>query len=192
MHPFPLVRTEAQARLLAVLFEHRGVSRPLGQLARRAGVPGPTASKEVARLARMGLVTTEAMGRMRIVSANWDLPWADELARILDQTVGVVAQIEGALAEVGGVDEAFIFGSWAARRAGTAGPPPHDIDLLVIGDADYDDLRTAMRDVEERAGLFVDPTVVDAPRWSAAEDPFVVTVKERELVALRVPRAARP
>ncbi len=71
----------------------------------------------------MGLVTTEAMGRMRIVSANWDLPWADELARILDQTVGVVAQIEGALAEVGGVDEAFIFGSWAARRAGTAGPP---------------------------------------------------------------------
>lgn len=170
-----------------MLFEREGVSRPLGQLARRAGVPGPTASKEVARLAAMGLVTTEAMGRMRIVSANWDLPWAQELARILERTVGVVAQIEDALAGLDGIEEAFIFGSWAARRAGVPGREPNDIDLLVVGTVDYDEVRDAVRSVEDRVGVFVNPTVVEPARWRGDEDPFVATVKDRPLFPLQLP-----
>jgi hypothetical protein len=35
-----------------------------------------------------------------------------------------------------GVKQVVIFGSWAARYAGRAGPPPHDIDVLVVGKVD--------------------------------------------------------
>jgi predicted nucleotidyltransferase len=35
-----------------------------------------------------------------------------------------------------GIEAAAIFGSWAARAAGEAGPSPVDVDLLVIGRPD--------------------------------------------------------
>lgn len=31
-----------------------------------------------------------------------------------------------------GAEQVVIFGSWAARCAGEAGPPPHDLDVLVL------------------------------------------------------------
>lgn len=44
-----------------------------------------------------------------------------------------------------------------------------------------------MTPVEDRGGLFVDPTIVGAKRWAEATDPFVETVKQRDLVPLRIP-----
>lgn len=42
-------------------------------------------------------------------------------------------------ADIEGV-EAFIFGSWVARYTGEPGPAPADVDVLVVGAADLDDL----------------------------------------------------
>ncbi|HEX7135259.1 MAG TPA: ArsR family transcriptional regulator [Iamia sp.] len=172
----PLFRTDAQARILAVLFERRGVSRPLGQVARRAGVPMSTASREVDRLVESGLVTVEKAGRMRIVSANWDLPWAEELASILSQTVGIDGRIARALSDVPGIDEAFLFGSWV----GTANPNPNDIDLLIVGRPDRRAVRDALRPIEDTIHLYLNPTIIDPSEWEH-DGPFVATVRDRPL-----------
>lgn len=41
-----------------------------------------------------------------------------------------------------GVDRALIFGSWARRYHREPGPLPQDIDLIVIGVADVEALRS--------------------------------------------------
>lgn len=47
-----------------------------------------------------------------------------------------------------GIEAVYLLGSWAARHAGMRGRPPADIDVLVIGAPDRDDLDEAA----QRAG----------------------------------------
>ena len=185
----PLFRSEQQLRLLAVLFAEADGELSLGELADRAGVAQATASREVARLAEHGLVTTRSLGRNTLVAANWNLPWARDLRSILVQTVGVLGRLAAALSGVDGVEEAHVFGSWAARYVGEPGPPPRDVDVLVVGDASLRGVRRACRAVEDDLSVEVNPVVVDRKRWITKKgDPFIEQVRSEPLVAIPLER----
>jgi predicted nucleotidyltransferase len=181
----PLFRSDQQLRILAVLFGQDGEEFPIGVLAERAAVAQATASREVARLAQHGLVTTRALGRNTLVSANWKLPWAKDLRSILVQTVGLLGRLGNALTDVSGVEEAFVFGSWAARYTGEPGPAPNDIDVLVVGDASLRTVRRACAPVEQELRVEVNPVVIDQERWGATKpEPFVAQIKSQPLVPI--------
>jgi DNA-binding transcriptional ArsR family regulator len=185
----PLFRSDQQLRLVAELFGDGPEELSIGELAQRAGVAKATASREVARLARHGLVVVRAIGRNTLVRANWDLPWAAELRSILVQTVGVLGQLADALRDVGGVEAAFVFGSWAARYLGEPGPAPRDIDVLVVGDASMRAVRQACRSVEDALRVSVNPVVLTAEAWNSRKaEPFVAEVRQRPLVAVNLAR----
>jgi DNA-binding Lrp family transcriptional regulator len=186
----PLFRSDQQLAILTELFADGAADIPIVELARRAGVAKATASREVNRLAEHGLVRTHSLGRNTLVTANWDLPWASELRSILVQTVGVLGQLGDALGKVDGVEEAFIFGSWAARYTGEPGPSPRDIDVAVIGGAALRSVRRACRAVEEGLRVEVNPVVVDPASWKAKRpEPFIAQIKSQALVPIRLDRA---
>ena len=83
-----------------------------------------------------------------------------------------------------GIDAAAIFGSWAARAAGEAGPSPVDIDLLVIGRPDRDDLQDAAGRARARLGREVNTVVVSAGRWNSRSDAFLAELRGRPMAAL--------
>jgi hypothetical protein len=60
--------------------------------------------------------------------------------------------LRNALAEVAGIERAFIYGSWAARHAQRSGPVRADIDLLVIGRPDRRELDDAVAGAESVIG----------------------------------------
>ena len=181
----PLFRSEQQLRLLAVLFTQADDELAIGELAERAGIAQATASREVARLAEHGLVVTRALGRNTLVTANWSLPWARDLKSILVQTVGVLGRLADALADVRGIEEAFVFGSWAARYLGERGPPPHDVDVLIVGEVPLRTVRGACAKVESELRIEVNPVVVDHTRWGARKpDAFVAEIRSRPIVPI--------
>lgn len=181
----PLFRSDQQLRILAELFGTGVDELAIGELADRAGVAQATASREVARLAEHGLVRTHTLGRNKLVRANWDLPWATDLRSILVQTVGVLGRLADALADVPGIDSAFVFGSWAARYRGDPGPPPRDVDVLVIGAASLPALRRACRPLERELRLEINPIVATVEEWSAPEPtPFLAQLKGQPIVAI--------
>lgn len=181
----PLFRSEQQLAILAVLFADGASDVPIGELADRAGVAQATASREVARLAEHGLVITRPLGRNTLVTANWSLSWAKELQSILLQTVGVLGRLGDVLRSIGGIEEAYIFGSWAARYTGEPGPPPRDIDVVVVGSVPLRNVRRACRSVEEELRIDVNPVVVDPPQWHAAKvEPFIAQIKGQPLVQI--------
>ena len=67
---------------------------------------------------------------------------------LLALTYGPAAILPELLARVDGVREAYIYGSWAARYRGEPGTEPRDVDVLVVGDADEDDLDDVARAAE--------------------------------------------
>ncbi len=171
---------------MAQLYTGADEELSITQLAERASVAMGTASREVSRLAEHGLVRTRQVGRMRMVAPNWDLPWARELRAILAQTVGVLGLLAGALTGVPNVEEAWVFGSWAARYDGEPGPFPRDIDVLVVGQPDRGRLNRSMRTVERELRVEVNPVVATPAEWSgAAPRSFLAQVRSRPRV--RVP-----
>lgn len=169
-------------RILALLFAGGDEELSIGAVAHGAGVAQATASREVARLAVHGLVVVRSVGRTRLVSANWSLPWAPALRSILTQTVGVLADLADALSGLDGIEAAFVYGSWAARYNGEPGPYPHDVDLLVVGHPDYAKLRAACALVERELRVEVNPIVIQPDTWEGSTDPFVVELRSRPLV----------
>jgi DNA-binding transcriptional ArsR family regulator len=181
----PLLRSAFQGELLAWLYLHPEAEFSATDLARRFGVSQATASREADRLAAAGLIDERRHGNLRLLRANLDTPVAGPLAELLALTYGPVAILGELLGAVDGVDEAYVYGSWASRYRGEPGRVPRDVDVLVIGTADEDDLFEAARAAERVLGREVNVRRVSRDTWRADNgDPFLESVRSRPLVRL--------
>jgi predicted nucleotidyltransferase len=81
-----------------------------------------------------------------------------------------------------GITAAYIYGSWAARHERQAGQrPAGDIDVLILGEPDRDQLYAALSAAEERLGRPVQATIRD-PAWlNSGSGAFHDTVTSRPL-----------
>lgn len=180
----PVFRSDLQGRLLALLFASPRTDYSLSELARRLEAPVSTVYREVARLEKGGLLATRLVGRTRLVRPNEDLPYRDELAALVLKVYGPVHVLADALASIDGIDEAWIYGSWAARARGTPGAPPADLDVIVVGSPDPDELYGAAEEAQSRLGLEVNVMSRSREAWHQAEDGFVRTVRDGPLVPI--------
>jgi predicted nucleotidyltransferase len=169
----PIFRSPEQERLLAELFVFADEPISLSELASRTSTSLGGAHKEVERLEASGLVTSTAVGRNRLIAADETSPLYPELRGLLLKTVGPEPLLRSALADMDGIREAFIFGSWAdpTRRS------PADIDVLVIGEPDVGEVYDAISAVEAELGRPVNVTVRASTEWDNAEGAFERGVK---------------
>jgi DNA-binding transcriptional ArsR family regulator len=141
----PLLRSAFQGELLAWLYLHPDVETSLTDLTSRFGVSMSTASREADRLVAADLVVERRHGKLRLLRANADGRLAGPLTELLALTYGPIAVLPELILPIGGVEQAYIYGSWAARYSGESGGVPRDVDVLVIGSADEDALYDAAR-----------------------------------------------
>lgn len=99
-------------------------------------------------------------------------------------TFGPLPIAEEEFSGLAGVHMVLIFGSWAARYAGEPGPPPGDVDLLVVGTPDRESVYQAADRMESRLGFPVNPTVVRPDRWRKAEDALIRDVRSGPTVTV--------
>lgn len=163
---------------------HAGEAFSLAELERRTGVAQQTISREVDRLAKAGLLSVRPAGRMRLVEADTRSPYFPELRGILLKVSGPAVALAEGLEGIAGIREAYLFGSWARRYEGEPGPPPADVDLLVVGDADPEAVEAACVDAGRRLGIEVNPVVLSEDEWSGSGSGFVRQLREGPLVRL--------
>ena len=180
----PIFRSRGQGRLLARIYLHPEEPIPLAGLAREIGLDAATVLREVNRLEGAGLVVSDRIGRARVVRPDERSPFFPELSSLLFKAFGPATVLARDLRGLPGVEAAYIFGSWASRYHGEAGPAPGDIDLLVVGRPDRRALARVCREAGRELGLEINPTVVTKESWDSAETPFVRSLKRAPLVAL--------
>ena len=182
----PLLRSRAQGDLLALLYLHPKQEYSLTQAAALIGTSTKAVHVEAGRLVSSGLVLDRRVGPTRLLRAASESMLARPLTELLSMTYGPLPVLTELLAPVPAVREAFIFGSWAARHAGEPGPPPNDVDVLVVGPVDRDELDDIARVAEARLHRPVAMRRVRAATWDAPEpqDPFLASVRARPLIGL--------
>ena len=83
-------------------------------------------------------------------------------------TTGPAVFLAQALSAIPNIDAAFLYGSYAARTAGVVGPPPMDIDVMVICAPDPDAVYSACDRVERQVRRPVNPSIL-SPAEAIAE-----------------------
>lgn len=184
----PLLRSQVQGDLLALLYLHPDREYSLTEVAGAIGASVKAVHVEASRLVSAGLLKDARRGNLRLLRAAQDTPLARPLTDLLAVTYGPLPVLTDLLSDVPGVQRAFIYGSWAARYLGEPGPIPADVDVLVVGDADRDHLHDLAEAAQRRLARPVSIHRLSESSWNTPDesDPFLTSVKQRPLVELNL------
>jgi len=177
----PIFRSPEQERLLGELFVFADQPISLSELSARAGTSLGGTHKEVERLEASGLVRSTTRGRNRLIEADPMSPVYQELRGLLLKTLGPESLLRSALSDIDGIEEAFIYGSWADPARRTAA----DIDVLVVGDPEVGAVYDAASDLERVAGRPVNVTIRSPAEWAQADGAFERAVKSGPRIELQ-------
>lgn len=183
----PIFRSRLQGELLALVLGDPARSWTIDELAERTGQPYQTIATEIRRLQDGGLIAVTMLGRTKVIAANESNPYVRPLAQLVLMAFGPPLVVGEEFASVGGIEQLFIYGSWAARYTGEPGPTPNDIDVLVIGRPDRDDIYAAAERAQRRLGREVNVTLRTRKVWETATDGFTRQVRSSALVELPYP-----
>lgn len=178
-----LLTSVTRARLLTLVLTHPTEEYYLRELARRTGRSLRAVQHELPRLERLGLLLVSRRGRQKFYRANEQHPLFPELKRIVYKTAGLGDILKDALADLEGINAAFIYGSVAkgAERSGA------DIDLMVVGDPNSDVLNRAIRTAEKLLSREVSLTTMSPDEWRSrlsSRDAFVEDLAKTDKIFL--------
>ena len=177
------LRSKARQRLLAYYFTNPTARHHLRDLAERLSIDPSNLSKELGRLEREGLFRSEVSGRQKYFQLNRKYPLFDEVRGIVAKTIGAVPLIAQSLKKIEGIEEAYLYGSFARNQQDAAS----DIDVLVIGTPRGDAIAEAVRKLERQLGREISYTVLTRKEFESRrtrKDAFLENVWHNKRVSL--------
>jgi predicted nucleotidyltransferase len=177
------LRSKARQRLLAYYFANPTARLHLRDLAERLNIDPSNLSKELRRLEREGLFRSEVSGRQKYFQLNREYPLFAEVRGIVSKTIGASSLITQSLKKIEGIEEAYLYGSFASNQQDAAS----DIDVLVIGTPRDEVLAETVRKIERQLGREVSYTVLTRKEFDSRrnrKDAFLENVWHNKRVPL--------
>ncbi len=175
----PIFRSRLQGDLLARVLGEPGRRFTVTDLARVVDADVSTVTRELTRLVGAGLLVEEKVGRTRVVQANNASPFFSDLASLVVKAFGPARLAAGELLPLRGVARVVVYGSWAARAAGEAGPAPRDLDVLVVGSPSRIAVHRVADELSERLGIPVQVAFATPEEWDAAKVGVLAEIQAR-------------
>lgn len=142
--------------VLALLYGYTDKSFYVRQIARHINASVGAVQRELEKLAEVNLITRTSVGNQVFYQVNQRNPVFAEMRALVNKTVGVFNILRSALEQLAaGITVAFVYGS-VARQVEKAGS---DVDLMIIGDVELDDVLAQLSNIETTLGRTVNPTI---------------------------------
>ncbi len=175
---------QTRSAVLGTLLLRPEASLHVRELARITGTSPGSLHRELAALTALGLLKREEIGRQVHYRADRDSQVYSELAGLLRKTAGLADVLRAALAPlVDSISLAFVYGSMAsgAARSGS------DVDVMVLGDASFTELVTALYPTQELLAREVNVTPMRPADFAdklRARDGFATHVMQHDKIWL--------
>ena len=170
--------------VLGLLLLHPGESYHVREIARMTDRPANTLYRELATLAKAGLLLRRSQGNQVHYQANADSPIYDELRGILKKTTGIADVLRKALAPlVDRIELAMVYGSVASGKEG----PRSDVDLMLVGGLKFEEAIHALARAEKTLRREINPHVYGAQEFRAklaGKEPFLRRVLDEPKILL--------
>lgn len=182
----PLFRSDLQFRVLGFLASGSGGEASVSELAEIADSSYGATWAEVDRLLTLGTLTARRVGRSKLVRFSDEPSYSQPLRQLLLHTYGPLPRLRSELEDLDQVEDAFVYGSWAQRYAGQDGPPPQDVDLLVLIKPGTDPVPVyqACARVTDITGETINPTVLTDEEWDREDSAFAANLREQSRVGV--------
>lgn len=163
-------------RVLGLLLLHPEQSYYVREIARLTHTAAGTLHRELACLAKAGVLIRENVGNQVRYSANRNCPIFEELASILRKTSGLVDVLAGALSSAEKhLSLAFVFGSVArGEQQGTS-----DVDVMLVGSIRFAEAVRLLHPAQNTLQREINPVVYTSKEFSrriADDNSFIQEV----------------
>lgn len=172
-----------RAKILGWLFTHPDESFFVRQVASILKEDPTNVSREMSKLEELGILRSKRTGNLKHFQTNQECPFFVELKGLVLKTSGVAGRIRDSLQRLGGIEFAFIYGSYAKGEE----KADSDVDLLIIGDVDIDRLDYNLVKLEKMLGREINYVLYDLEEFKSkrdAEDGFLMAVLRGEKTML--------
>jgi predicted nucleotidyltransferase len=170
-----LFGSKLRAKLLGWFFTHVDERFFVRQLHSLLAEDPTNLSRELARLEGLKILTSEAEGRQKYFKVNKHVPFYEEMKGLILKTTGVTGAIRSSLGKIRGVKFAFLYGSFAKNQE----KPESDVDLMVVGKVNFDELEEGISESEKQLGRTINITSYSLKEFyekTRAKDGFIQTV----------------
>jgi len=182
--PAEVLFTTTQQRILGLLYGNPDRSYYLKEILQAADMGVGTVKRELSRMIDAGLLNLTKRGNQHHYQANKSCPVYPELAGLVRKTMGLSEALRQTLNPLAhSIQWAFIFGSVANGQAIDGS----DVDLLVIGELNYEELSRTLYPTQEVIGREINPKLYHPTDWSrriSAEDGFIQSILNRPRIDL--------
>jgi predicted nucleotidyltransferase len=167
---------DTKRSVLALLYGHADEAFYLRQITRAVGMGHGAVQRELKQLTESGVLTRSVHGNQVYFQANRQCPIFEELRRLMVKTAGAAEVLRDALAPLRDkIEAAFVYGSLARGEEVARS----DVDVMVVGNATFDEVLQALGPVEEQLGRETNPTVYSANEFKeklTGEQHFLTSV----------------
>jgi predicted nucleotidyltransferase len=140
--------------------------------------------RELEYLSKAGFLKSFDRGNLKYYSVIKEFPFYSEMKKIIYGTVALGDYLNIKIAEAGGIELAFIYGS-VARDEETDNS---DIDLFVVGDIAEDELHRVVLTIESETGRQLNYTLMDKKEFNNRRgkgEPFIKRILAEPKIVLK-------
>lgn len=169
------VRSKVAKKILNYFFLNETRKAYVNEIARIIGEEAKNAHRILLRLEEAGILKSEYAGKERYFSANHQEPLYKEYKNLFLKTAGIEFSITNKLANLMGLKEAYIYGSYADNKFGTES----DIDLLLVGKHNSIEAEKALHDLQKSIGReisIVNMTQEELKKRQKNEDQLIIEI----------------
>lgn len=145
------------------------------EIVRRVGEEINAVRRELARMEKYGMVSSEWRANRRLYRFRKDYTYYHELLSLVTKSVGVGGTIIKNKAKLGRIKYAFISTRFVKNEA----PIPDQVDILVVGQIVLPELQAIIADEQTKRESEINYSFMDEPEFKfrvKRRDPFILRV----------------
>lgn len=173
-----LIKSKLSQKILTYFFTNPDGNFYVRELARLLNEDTSNLAKELIKLEKEGIFESEIKGKIKYYHLNKSYSLYKQLKEIIFKTTGIEGGIKKELETLKKIKEAFLFGSFASGKA----DGQSDIDLLIIGDPDPEQLSDKISKLEDRFSREINYIVMKEEefREKKNKEPFLIDIFENK------------
>ena len=171
------LRSQITQKVLGYFYLHEDAELYINEMARRLGLDSGNLTRKLEELESHGILKSQWKGAQRYYALNKRFSLYQEYKKIIKKTVGFEEILRASLKPLAGIQQAVVFGSYAADRM----DQKSDIDLLVVGDHNTVELQRLIARIQKTIDREINCISMTGEEYREKQkkDPFLKSLKSK-------------
>jgi len=178
------ITSKTKRKLIKLFVMHPEKSFYVREIEKLIQEPVAAVRRELGYLEEAGFLKSRNEGNLKYFQVIRDFPIYHELKKIIYSTIGFGDYLKEKLHNFNSIDLAFIYGSVAKNEETLKS----DIDLLVVGDADYRNFHQTISEIEKETGREINYSLMSRQEFEdrlKKNDTFLTRVVKEKKILLK-------